>query len=986
MTIRHLVMCGASALMLTAASQSALAAAAAASASAGSSASDAGANTVTELVVTATKKEESINTVAMSVQAASGEKLAKLGITDTESLQKIVPGFLFTPTYYGTNVFTIRGVGFQDTSLAGSPTVSVYLDEAPLPFSALTNGATLDVQRVEVLKGPQGTLFGENATGGAVNYIANKPTDHPEAGINASYGRFNDVDVSGFVSGPITQNLLGRLALRINESGAWQNGYALNQGQSIGGKDFINGRLTLDWKPTERLKARLTVNGWMDRGYNQMAQLFGIAELSPLAPLAPLIANYPMAPHNDQAAGWNRCINTSPFDPIQGQAAGTQYGTIPNPGPNATPTGPLESMGPGSVAQAGGQPTDCSAPRKHNFYFNPSLRLDYDLGGDMVATSITQFQKFNRQAGIDGSGMAVQDYQSWQRGKITSVFQEVRLAGKFDHKGSWIIGANYEYDHTWDSFLQTYNASSADPTMFLNPNYLGGLFCSSSAYPSFCPAGPAGSHIGANNVNTTGSTQTYYVAAGGTGYVAPNGALLPILYGNNAIVLGPTRPSDEQTTHTYAVYANVEYPILPTLTLEGGIRYTRENKRGGVCGDDGGDGTWAQVAYQLQYFYHPPSTSPAASPPGTCASTGAGPTYNSPPGGGLIYSELDQDNVSFRAGFKWRITPENLFYFNVSKGYKGGSYPTVALASDVQTKPVVQEGLLAYEAGIKSTLLQKQLHLNGAFFYYDYTDKQILGAVADVVYGALPALVNVPKSHVVGFEASADYAPEWFRGLTLSGSISYQNSRVDQSSRNTCAPPPAQDPAVSGAAVLGANAPPGIITCQANHFYGFDAFGQYADFTGQHFPSAPVWQGHLDAEYDWKLKNDLNAFVGIAVQFTGYTTTFFVNNSPIPAYTNIGPNGPDPQFGGYVTCSGAASATPVGPCPTNHPNNQLAVPGYALIDLRAGVSRGNWSFQIWGRNVGNTWYWTGAYHVNDVLLRYTGMPTTYGATINVKFR
>ena len=73
----------------------------------------------------------------MSIQAATGDKLTKLGVTDTASLQKIVPGFLFTPTYYGTLVYTIRGVGFQDTSLAGSPTVSAYVDEAPLPFSAL---------------------------------------------------------------------------------------------------------------------------------------------------------------------------------------------------------------------------------------------------------------------------------------------------------------------------------------------------------------------------------------------------------------------------------------------------------------------------------------------------------------------------------------------------------------------------------------------------------------------------------------------------------------------------------------------------------------------------------------------------------------------------------------------------------------------------------------------------------------------------------
>src|SRR6202012_2127828 len=145
-----------------------------------------------EGIVTAHKRQENSQNVGASIVAASGEKLTQMGITDTASLQKIGPGFNVTPNYYGTSVFTIRGVGFQDTSLASSPTVTVYADEAPLPFSILTAGTTLDLQRVEVLKGPQGTLFGNNATGGAIKYIANKPTDTFQAGADFTYGTSHD--------------------------------------------------------------------------------------------------------------------------------------------------------------------------------------------------------------------------------------------------------------------------------------------------------------------------------------------------------------------------------------------------------------------------------------------------------------------------------------------------------------------------------------------------------------------------------------------------------------------------------------------------------------------------------------------------------------------------------------------------------------------------------------------------------------------------
>ena len=179
------------------------------------------------------------------------------------------------------------------------------------------------------------------------------------------------------------------------------------------------------------------------------------------------------------------------------------------------------------------------------------------------------------------------------------------------------------------------------------------------------------------------------------------------------------------------------------------------------------------------------------------------------------------------------------------------------------------------------------------------------------------------------------------------------------------------------------------------HYYNFDAYNQYSDFTGEPFPSAPEWQGTVDGQYEWTLHNDIKAFVGFTLDATSSTNTFFVNHNPIPAFANAGASGVLPVFGGFINCAGVIVPAPVGHCPFNvltsvgvgvgHPNDPLNVPGYALMDLRAGVHSGPWFFQIWGRNVTNTWYWYGAYHVNDVLLRYTGMPTTYGVTFSYRF-
>ncbi len=136
-----------------------------------STASTADTGALQEIIVTAEKRSERINDVPMSITAATGDDLREQRITDPAGLAKFVPGFNFTQSTYGGPVYTLRGIGTYDEAIAISPAVGVYMDQIPLPFARMTEGVSLDLQRVEVLKGPQGTLFGENSTGGAVNYI-----------------------------------------------------------------------------------------------------------------------------------------------------------------------------------------------------------------------------------------------------------------------------------------------------------------------------------------------------------------------------------------------------------------------------------------------------------------------------------------------------------------------------------------------------------------------------------------------------------------------------------------------------------------------------------------------------------------------------------------------------------------------------------------------------------------------------------------------
>lgn len=760
-------------------------------------------NRLDEIVVTAQKRSENINDVAISVQAASGEQLINLGITETSQLQKIVPGFSATKSPYGTPVFTIRGVGFQDTALGASPTVSTYVDEVPLPFSIETVGATLDLQRVEVLKGPQGTLFGNNATGGAINYIANKPGDAFEAGFDASFGRFDTIDVQGFVSVPLSDTLGVRIAGRVVDSGPWQKSTTRND--ELGRQDLLNGRVTLAWEPTSSFRAQLTGSGFLDKSETQAPQLFRIVPANAQTPLAPGFVNFPLAPFNNRAADWSTCINNSPTE----------------------------------------APAGCVPLKKDNSYYNVALRLEYDVSPDITLTSLTSYQDFDRFEPVDSDGTSFRNYESVQQGHLKTFYQELRISGTFGGQGNWIIGGNYQADDTLDFFLQSYSDSTSASIFGLR--------------------------------------------------------------------LGPTRPINDQQVKTYAGFFNVEYPI-GALTLQGGARYTKQTRDFFGCGSDGGDGSWSTISQAIQnllltgdpFFggaFPDPSRGPGINAgPGGCGTTGPGPTFAP----GLTFDNLDEDNISWRAGIKWDAASDTLVYANVSRGYKAGSFPTAATARSVQLIPAVQESLLAYEAGVKAGLFDRAVQLNGAIFYYDYKNKQIRGSILDSVFGPLSALVNVPKSHIFGFEMSVAARP--VEGLQITATGSYAKTQID------------------------------------GNFSNFNYLGILQNFTDEPFPLAPKWQGSLDAQYDFPVGGSATGFVGANVTYQSQTNAGF------------------------------------GQLP------ELDIDGYALLDLRAGVAVDNWRFQVWGRNVTDKYYWIQvSRQFGDALVRYSGMPATYGATISYRF-
>jgi len=214
------------------------------------------ANTLSEVVVTAQRKEESAQNVGIALSVISGESLADKAITNVVGLQNAIPSLQVEPAFGGGQPqFRIRGVGFLDYTSNNASPIGVSLDDVAFALPIQTAGQLFDVNRIEVLRGPQGTLYGRNTTGGQINFLSNRPTAETHAGITVEYGSHNDVNAEGYVSGSIAEGLLGRLSVATEQGGEWQRNR--DTGQRLGNKDKIAGRGQLEWKPADVVDLRL---------------------------------------------------------------------------------------------------------------------------------------------------------------------------------------------------------------------------------------------------------------------------------------------------------------------------------------------------------------------------------------------------------------------------------------------------------------------------------------------------------------------------------------------------------------------------------------------------------------------------------------------------------------------------------------------------------------------------------------------------------
>lgn len=241
----------------------------------------ASAQALEEIVVTAQKREQNIQDVGISITALTGNQLGQLGISNSEDLMNVVPGLVIGSFgSQATTTPTIRGVSQNDFADHEEPPVALYVDGAYNSFIGGAGFNMFDVQRVEVLRGPQGTLFGRNSTGGLLQIVTRKPTENFDAYGEVNVGEYNLIRFEGAVSGPITKQLLARLSIATNNN----DGYIKNTiGHDLQGTNNYSGRLQLEFLPTDNITALLKIHGSRDNvkgsvGYETPRAIFSFSD------------------------------------------------------------------------------------------------------------------------------------------------------------------------------------------------------------------------------------------------------------------------------------------------------------------------------------------------------------------------------------------------------------------------------------------------------------------------------------------------------------------------------------------------------------------------------------------------------------------------------------------------------------------------------------------------------------------------------------
>ena len=699
-------------------------------------------NRLEEVVVTATRRSENVQNVPIAISAFTTETLRNRGVTDITSLSNITPNVNLdggSPFSGDTSVLSasIRGIGSDDFAFNIDPGVGVYVDGVFLARSFGANQNLLDVERVEILRGPQGTLFGRNTIGGAINIVTHDPGTEPSFVGQATMGSYDRLDMGFTADLPITDNLLSSLTFSSIDREGYQKVIPYPSDSLLGSTPFI-----VD-----------PMNAYPRAGYDTAEKNGGLNQTVARGKLKWILSDDVKVTfaadynHQDQPSTaatvvsvndgaffgsiYNACIST-PADVLNagggflGPAMNTGEWGLCGPRANHTPelggTGGAALGGAGYVSGPNGNNLLSSTPRIYwnlantqtgdidktyangvsfakNDGYGLAMTWDWDLGNNMQFKSITGYREIDWRVGIDldGTPESVQEVTDHQEQEQFS--QEFQLLGKmFDDKLDYVFGLYY---FTEEGFVHDY-------VPFLGLLYVYDLN---------------------NDVDTT----------------------------------------------SYAAFLHADYAFTDKFSVIFGGRYTHDDKDfvGGQMDLNGFDYriSGCNPPDDPAYLHLDPTIPPFL----TCQDI----LGYSEPGQPFRYFPSDKQNQTFSVftptlGLQYSFNDDLMGYVKYSEGFKSGGWTTrlsapISDGSFAEYKPEYAD---SYEAGLKAEMFDNHLLVNTAVFYTDYKDIQLNEQV-----GASPILRNAGSATLQGIEVESQASFE--SGLGFYFAFGYIDAEYD---------------------------------------------------------------------------------------------------------------------------------------------------------------------------------------------------------------
>ena len=707
-------------------------------------AADAEQGGIAEIVVTAQKRAENVQDVPIAISAFTAEALQERAVGDVSGLSGITPNVTLdasTPFSGSSAVLgaTIRGIGSADFAFNIDPAVGVYLDGVYLGRSIGANQDLLDVDRIEVLKGPQGTLFGRNTIGGAISIVTHNPGKEFHVKGDVTVGRYNRIQIRGLVDLPLSEGLSSSLAFGMHKRDGYQkrvqfpgnpgandsytrfpaSGYQTANRQ--GGDDTWNLRGKLRWDNGGTFRATFTAD------YSKLDQdstANTVLAVTPIpGPFGGLTANnlgpnqgFPTQTGLDVVTGgsgflfaglYNFCIGATAAE-IAARSATNLCG------PRSSTAG-FNTLAGLASRNIDGDPTndllpydsrwvnankDISYADGNNFsklkQYGLGLNLELDVSDDIMLRSITSYRDLDFAAGVDLDNSPLPILQTSFSVKQYQMSQELQLAGKaLDDKLNFVLGA-YGFKEKGD--LRDFVTFSA--------------------------------------------------------------GLLQ--------VDGPGKVN----TEAYAGFGQLDYKFSDLIGVSLGGRYTKENKQ-----YDGFQSDINGFNYKL-FNCTPPASLPLGAGGPDCQTLVGFPVAGQPfryyP---LTPNKQSFSNFSFKGGVQIYPAEDVMAYGSFSQGYKTGGW-TTRLSNPLPTAPTFnEEKAETIELGVKSTLMDRRLQLNAAVFSTTYKGIQL-----NFQQGVSPTIQNAGDAKIKGFELEATAAPGG--GFTVQGSLGY----IDATYKSVLAP------------------------------------------------------------------------------------------------------------------------------------------------------------------------------------------------------